>query len=124
MWYRERFGEVSADNQADPSKRVTRKPIPIGTSSLDLYGSDLCVAEEKDELKHKAAFWANLASVPVPRAAYWRRLLLGSCDELFIVSPESSPENSQYDDRSRKVSPSSTFEYGSQHVDARLGAQE
>lgn len=119
-WYQ----EYDADHyNADPSKRVTRKSIPRGTSSLDLYGSDLCLPQEKDELKHKAAFWVNLASVPVPRAAYWRRLLTGACNELYIVSPESSPENSQYEGDSRKCSPTNTWQYGSQHADAQPGAQ-
>ncbi|QIW99782.1 hypothetical protein AMS68_005300 [Peltaster fructicola] len=105
----------------DLSKRVTRKHIPRGTSSLDLYGYDLCLPEEKDSFKHRAAYWVNLASVPIPRSIYWQHLITGSYDQLYIVSPQSSPENSIYEGDSRKVSPSSTWEYRSQE-DTSLGA--
>lgn len=63
---------------------------------------------------------SSLASVKVPSLAYWSRLLLGNYQDLFIVSPETTPTSS-IDGDSRRASPTSTWGHDSQES-AQAGA--
>lgn len=65
---------------------------------------------------------SSLASVKVPSIAYWSRLLLGSYQDLFIVSPETTPTSS-IDGDSHRASPTSTWGLDSQES-ARTGATQ
>lgn len=58
----------------------------------------------------------------MPFLAYLSRLVFGNYEELYIVSPETSPNMSQTDGDSRRSSPiTSTWGQNSQE-DAREGA--
>lgn len=111
------------DSLADERLRVTKKTIPRYTSYVDIKRHDLYLPEEKQEYAKFPNFDSNLASIKVPSLAYWSRLLLGSYQDLYIVSPESSPSSSQADEDSRQTSPISTW--GRQSPDeARLRAMQ
>lgn len=96
-----------------PFMRVTRKPIPRGNSRLDILGEDLLMPEEREKYASKPTLKASVANVGLPKLAKWKHMLLGSFDDLYIVSrsntpsPESSKNNSP--ESSQHVSPSSTF---------------
>ena len=64
---------------------------------------------------------SSLASIKVPLLAYLSRLVFGGYDELYIVSPETTPGSSLADENSRQVSPTSSLGTSSQE-DAHLGA--
>lgn len=102
------------DFPTDESLRVTKKPIPRYTSYVDVKRHDLYLPEEQQEYAKFPNFDSNLASIKVPSSAYWSRLILGNYQDLYIVSPESSPSSSQADDDSRRPSPSTTWGEDSQ----------
>lgn len=114
-----------ASCHSDERHRVTRKHIPRGTSHVEVWRHDLYLPEEKDMYAKTANYFSSLACVRVPSLAYWTRLFMGSYDELFIVSPESTPTSSiaDGDSESRRTSPTQTWDYGSQE-DARSGASD
>lgn len=93
----------------DESLRATRKHIPRWTSYVDIQRHDLYLPTEKDLYASYPNYNSNLASVKVPAMAYWSRLLFGNYQDLFILSPESSPASSQADEESRRVSPTNTW---------------
>lgn len=93
----------------DESLRVTKKAIPRYTSYVDVKRHDLYTSEEKEQYAEFPNFDSNLASVKIPSSAYWSRLILGNYQNLYIISPESSPASSQADEDSRRTSPSSTW---------------
>ena len=102
----------------DESLRVTKKPIPRYTSFVDVKRHDLYLPEEREQYANFPNFNSNLASIKVPSSAYWSRMLLGNYQELYIVSPESSPTSSttssQVDEDSKRPSPTSTWGQDSQ----------
>lgn len=51
-------------------------------------------------------------------------MFLGNYQDLYIVSPESSPASSQADEESRRTSPTTTWGADSQELQAKLGAVE
>jgi hypothetical protein len=89
--------------------RVTKKPIPRGNSRVDILSEDLMAPLEREKYATKPTLKASVANVGLPRLAKWKHMILGSYDQLYIVSrshtptPESSPESSQH------VSPATTF---------------
>jgi hypothetical protein len=112
---------TNANQPTDESLRVTKKPIPRATSYLDVKRHDLYLPDEKQQYAKLPNFNSNLASIKVPSLAYWFRLFLGGYSDLYIVSPESSPNSSVADDDSRRTSPTSTWA-NDDNGDARLGA--
>lgn len=96
-----------------PFIRVTRKSIPRGNSRLDILGEDLMLPEERDRYQEKPTLKASVANVGLPRLAKWKHMILGSYDDLYIVSrshtptPDSSKDNSP--ESSQHVSPATTF---------------
>ncbi|KAJ4375818.1 hypothetical protein N0V83_001095 [Neocucurbitaria cava] len=96
-----------------PFMRVTRKPIPRGNSRLDILGEDLMMPEERSKYAEKPTLKASVANVGLPTLAKWKHMILGSYDDLYIVSrsvtptPESSKNNSP--ESSQHVSPATTF---------------
>lgn len=107
----------------DETLRVTRKAIPRYTSYVDVKRHDLYLPEEKERYANYPNYDSNLASIKVPSLAYWNRLFLGKYQELYIVSPESSPNSSQADEDSRQTSPTNTWNSESSG-DAQLGASQ
>ncbi|KAF2135023.1 hypothetical protein P153DRAFT_380823 [Dothidotthia symphoricarpi CBS 119687] len=108
------------DNNSElPFIRVTRKPIPRGASRLDISNEDLLLPEERDKFAEKLAPKISVANVGLPTAAKWRRMILGSFEDLYIVhrghslTPESSKNNSP--ESSQQVSPASTFPSDNAH---------
>ncbi|KAI7350193.1 hypothetical protein KC320_g5628, partial [Hortaea werneckii] len=77
--------------------RCTKKPLPRGTSYLDIKRHDLYLPDEKEIYCHYPNYDASLAAIKVPSLPYWSRMFLGNYDELYIVSPESSPTGSMAD---------------------------
>lgn len=94
----------------DEKLRLTRKPIPRMTSYVDVKRHDLYTTNEKCAYAKLPNYDSNLASIKIPSNAYWSRLILGNYEELYIVSPESSPASSVADDDSRRTSPTSTWD--------------
>ncbi|KAF1835626.1 hypothetical protein BDW02DRAFT_567800 [Decorospora gaudefroyi] len=112
--------DLCAELDQDPSLpflRVTKKPIPRGNSRLDILNEDLLAPSEREKYAPtKPTLKASVANVGLPTLAKWKHLLLGSYDDLYIVSrahtpsPESSVHASP--ESSRHVSPSTTFPAG------------
>lgn len=117
--------DMLANTLADDKYRVTRKAIPRLTSYINIKRHDLYLDDERERYADFPNYNSDLASVKIPSIPYWSRLLLGNYQDLFIVSPESSPASSQADDESRRASPTTTWGTDSQESaerDARLGA--
>ena len=114
------------DISPDDKYRVTRKPIPRLTSYINIKRHDLYLPDERARYADFPNYNSDLASVKIPSLPYWSRLLLGNYQDLFIVSPESSPASSQADEESRRASPTSTWGTDSQdderQREVRLGA--
>lgn len=106
---------------ADEKLRCTKKLIPRGTSYLDIKRHDLYLPDEKELYSEFPNYDSSLASIKVPSLAYWSRFFLGNYDELYIVSPETSPNSSVADEESRRASPTGTWGQDSQE-EARSGA--
>lgn len=109
-------GELCAELDNDPSLpflRVTRKSIPRGNSRLDILNEDLLSPAEREKYAEKPTLKASVANVGLPTLARWKHMILGSYDDLYIVSrlhtpsPESSKNNSP--ETSQHVSPAGTF---------------
>lgn len=93
--------------------RVTKKHIPRGNSRLDILGEDLLLHDERYKYAEKPTLKSSVANVGLPTIAKWKHMLMGSYEDLYIVSrshtltppcsKNNSPENSQF------VSPASTF---------------
>ncbi|KAI7171614.1 hypothetical protein KC343_g12330 [Hortaea werneckii] len=115
----------------DEKLRCTKKPLPRGTSYLDIKRHDLYLPDEKEIYSHYPNYDSSLAAIKVPSLPYWSRIFLGNYAELYIVSPESSPASSVADSESRKtggggISPGSTFmgESSREEEETRGGAGE
>ncbi|KAF7193658.1 hypothetical protein HII31_05004 [Pseudocercospora fuligena] len=105
----------------DEKLRVTKKQIPRLQSFVDVKRHDLYLPEEKEMYSDLPNFDSSLASIKIPSTAYWSRLFLGNYDNLYIVSPESTPTSSVADSDSRRTSPTSTWGQDSTE-DAKTGA--
>ncbi|KAI7153447.1 hypothetical protein KC349_g8347 [Hortaea werneckii] len=114
----------------DEKLRCTKKPLPRGTSYIDIKRHDLYLPSEKDIYSGYPNYDSSLAAIKVPSLPYWSRIFWGNYDELYIVSPESSPAGSSVaDSESRKtgMSPESTFTQdsrGREEEEMRGGAEE
>ncbi|KAJ9659011.1 hypothetical protein H2201_007533 [Coniosporium apollinis] len=105
-----------------PHHRVSRKRIPRGNSRIEVKTEDLYNEPERSAYQKFPNSKNSLASVGLPRAVYWKRLLLNQFQDLYIVSPESSPNSSP--ESSQNCSPSHTFHHN-QHaqMDGERGEQ-
>ncbi|KAI7181314.1 hypothetical protein KC316_g6177 [Hortaea werneckii] len=112
----------------DEKLRCTKKPLPRGTSYIDIKRHDLYLPSEKDIYSGYPNYDSSLAAIKVPSLPYWSRIFWGNYAELYIVSPESSPASSVADSESRKtgISPESTFTQDSRgrEEEMRGGAEE
>lgn len=108
--------DLCAELDKDPSLpflRVTKKSIPRGNSRLEILNEDLLSPEEREQYAEKPTLKASVANVGLPTLARWKHMILGSYDDLYIVSrlhtpsPESSKHNSP--ESSQHVSPAGTF---------------
>ena len=103
-----------------PFLRVTKKPIPRGNSRLDILNEDLLAPSEREKYAEKPTLKASVANVGLPSLAKWKHMLLGSYEELYIVSrlhtpsPEASKNNSP--ESSQHVSPAGTFPNEALHL--------
>lgn len=99
--------------------RVTKKPIPRGNSRLEILGEDLMLSEEREKYSDKPTLKVSVANVGLPRMAKWKHMIMGSYEDLYIVSrsptqtPESSKNNSP--ESSQHVSPATTFPTDTAH---------
>lgn len=107
----------------DENLRCTKKIIPRGASYVDVKRHDLYLPAEHDLYRKYPNYDSSLASIKVPLLAYLSRMVFGNYDELYIVSPETTPESSLADEDSRRVSPASTWGVNSQE-EAQGGAEE
>ncbi|KAM3414016.1 hypothetical protein BST61_g10678 [Cercospora zeina] len=107
----------------DENFRVTKKEIPRLSSYVEVKRHDLFLPNEQREYRNTPNYDSNLASVKIPAMAYWSRLILGGYENLYIVSPETTPNSSVADDDSHRPSPSTTWGQDSLE-DARVGAQD
>jgi len=92
--------------------RVSRKCIPRGNSRIEVRTEDLYNEPERSAYQRFPNAKNSLASIGLPSAVYWKRLLFNQYPDLYIVSPDSSPENSP--ESSQHVSPSNTFPKGNE----------
>ncbi|KAI4635589.1 uncharacterized protein J4E87_000542 [Alternaria ethzedia] len=95
--------DLCTELDQDPSLpfiRVTKKPIPRGNSRLDILNEDLLAPSEREKYAEKPTLKASVANVGLPTLAKWKHMILGSYDDLYIVSrshtlsPEASKNNS------------------------------
>jgi len=100
----------------DQRLRCSRKRIPRGNSRIDVKTEDLFNDPERSTYQRAAYpnMKSNLASIGLPRIVYWKRLLLNQFEDLYIVSPESTPSNSP--EGSQYSSPVNSF--GRENQDA------
>ena len=116
--YRERHAKYTIyanDTITDTKYRVTRKPIPRLTSYINIKRHDLYLPDERERYADFPNYNSDLASIKIPSLAYWLRLVMGRYQDLYIVSPETSPAGSQTE------SPTTTWGEDSQEA-VRLGA--
>jgi hypothetical protein len=101
--------DLSANNAglATQPMRVSRKKIPRGNSRIEVRQEDLYNDSEKKKYAKYPNSSNSLANIGLPRLVYWKRLLLNEFQDLYIVSPESSPENSPAS--SQHVSPVASY---------------
>ncbi|KAL1311551.1 hypothetical protein AAFC00_001670 [Neodothiora populina] len=87
--------ELDNDTTHAQHSRVTKKQIPRFASSLEVKRHDLYLPSERLEYSKYPNYDSSLAEIRLPSSVYWNRLLFGRYDSLYIVSPETSPENSE-----------------------------
>jgi hypothetical protein len=92
---------------ADRTLRVSKKPIPWGNSTMEVHQGDLFPERDRPSCESWPNMRASLSSVRLPRSVSWKRLLLGRFREMYIVSPDASPQSSP--EASQSVSPQDTF---------------
>lgn len=82
--------------QSDTPLRVTKKPIPRGQSIVEIKRHDLYLDEERTAYKGFPNYDSSLAAVSLPTNVVLRRALSprATYDQLYIVSPETSPDAS------------------------------
>jgi len=90
----------------DRNLRCAKMRIPWGNSRVEVHQQDLFPDRDRSRFAHMPTMKLSLASVNLPRPVYWKRLL-GQYRDLYIVSPESSPNSSP--ESSQQISPNSTF---------------
>jgi hypothetical protein len=112
---------LTAWDVVDESLRCTRKVIPRGSQYVDVKRHDLYLPEEMNENRKFPNFDSSLASIKVPLLAYFSRMIFGNYDELYILSPETTPNSSLADSESRRMSPTSSWGTNS-HEDTSEGA--
>ncbi|KAK5716908.1 hypothetical protein LTR17_009372 [Elasticomyces elasticus] len=115
--------DICARLDKDENLRCTRLQIPRGASYLEVKRHDLYLPEEKEQYEDFPNYDSSLASIKVPLLAYLSRMVFGNYDELYIVSPETTPTSSVADQGSRRVSPTSTWGADSQES-VKPGAEE
>lgn len=103
------FRATADTNTPDEFLRVTKKSIPRFTSYISVQRHDLYLPEEKRQYAEYPNYDSNLASIKIPSMAYWSRAIFGSYQDLYIVSPETSPSSSRADEDSRRTSPTNTW---------------
>lgn len=98
---------------ADPTLRVTRKKIPRGDSRVEVKREDLWNDVEKSEYcEQYPNSKSGLASVCLPRSVWFKRMLFNQFQDLYIVSPETTPSGSlNGSPESSQCSPSSTWNH-------------
>lgn len=115
-------GHVLTNLAEDENLRVTKKSIPRLSSYVDVKRHDLFLEGEKELYSSQPNYDSSLASIKIPSGVYWSRLFTGGYGDLYIVSPEGTPNSSLADSSSRK-SNSPTSSWGPDSVeDARGGA--
>ncbi|EOD49537.1 hypothetical protein GTA08_BOTSDO10873 [Neofusicoccum parvum] len=96
----------------DPTLRVTRKKIPRGDSRVEVKREDLWNDEEKSVYSEFPNSKSGLASICLPRSVWFKRMLFNQFQDLYIVSPETTPNNSlNGSPESSQCSPSSTWNH-------------
>jgi hypothetical protein len=95
--------------------RVNKKMIPRGHSRLDILGEDLMLPEEREWYSDMPTLKVSVANVSLPSLAKWKHLLMGSYEELYIVSHSPSPSVDNTPESSQHVSPASSFPIDSEH---------
>lgn len=109
----------------DPSLRVTRKKIPRGDSRVEVKREDLWNDEEKSEYCELPNSKSGLASVCLPRSVWFKRMLFNQFQDLYIVSPETTPNSSlNGSPESSQCSPSSTWNHSTNSDGAAAQHQE
>ncbi|KAL0257727.1 hypothetical protein SLS55_006890 [Diplodia seriata] len=109
----------------DPSLRVTRKRIPRGDSRVEVKREDLWNDEEKSTYSEFPNSKSGLASVCLPRSVWFKRMLFNQFQDLYIVSPETTPTSSlNGSPESSQCSPSSTWNHRPDHDGAAHQPEE
>lgn len=90
-------------------------------SYIEVKRHDLFLPNEQLEYNTKFNYDSNLASVKLPGNVYWSRLILGGYENLYIVSPETSPASSV---AGESTSPSTTTWGEGSIEDVHIGAAQ
>jgi len=90
----------------DRNLRVSRVRIPWGNSHIDIRHRDLVPEDVRKKMEDKPTMNLSLASINLGRIGHIKRLF-GFQKDLYVVSPESSPNTSP--EQSQNISPNSTF---------------
>jgi hypothetical protein len=98
--------EISTNSLSiDRRLRCSKLQIPWGDSSIEVRHGDLYPEPQRELFKEFPNMKLSLSSIRLPRSVYWKRIL-GQFKNLYIISPESSPnsspENSQWGPNSRQ----------------------
>lgn len=82
--------------QSDTPLRVTKKPISRGQSVVEIKRHDLYLDEERTAYKGFPNYDSSLAAISLPTSVVMRRALSprSTYDQLYIISPETSPDAS------------------------------
>jgi len=101
--------DLARELDKNPALRCSRKPIPRGNSRIEVRAEDLYNEPERTAYQQYPNIKNSLASIGLPSVVYWKRLLLNQFKDLYIVSPESSPDASP--EASQHTSPTNTFHH-------------
>lgn len=106
---------ATTKDQAEPSTvRCSRVPIPRGASRINLKTKDLWTIQERNSWGTLPNAQLSVASVGLPRSVYWRRMMMGHFQTLYIISPDHSPASSESSspNDTHHPTPASTFNMG------------
>lgn len=112
--------QADSHNATEPRYRCSKISIPRHNSRVDVRHGDLYPEKERCKVIDKPNYKSNVASIGLPFGVRMKRLLFDQYKDLYIVSPDSSPENSP--ENSAHTTPSNTW-HTPKDADATVGAE-
>ncbi|QDS71576.1 hypothetical protein FKW77_005998 [Venturia effusa] len=114
--YRYRQGGIQTSSQEKLCKELDKEPglrcskisIPRGNSRVEVHHGDLFPESQRDLVRDKPNFKSSVASIMLPFTVRIRRMLFNQHKDLYIVSPDTSPNSSPA--TSKHPTPSQTWQ--------------